>query len=88
MEETIKMYKRRRHAKNDQPLKPQIKMKCAGCKSNDTILIYKYDYLKTYDYGDNAGWINEEYITEYKCKKCGKYMVHEISGYQREYYTR
>ena len=63
-------------------------MPCKGCKSKDTVLIYKYDYSKTDDYGDDAGWTRKQYFAEFKCNNCKKYMVHEISGYEREYYTR
>ena len=87
MKETLKIYEVRQHAMSDDPIKPQSKRKsCIGCKSRKTVLIYLYDYSKIYDYGPSVGWKDKDYIAEFRCKECCKYMVRKIWGWERDYY--
>ena len=81
-------YEKRQHAKSDKPLAKQVSEKCIECNSPDTLLIYDYKSTHSSDYGDDAGWVYEDRIREYKCKFCGIYFEIECSSGEREYYTR
>jgi hypothetical protein len=84
LEVSVNVYDTRQYAKDDSPLKEQRKLPCEACKSDDTKMIYLYDFSKKEEFGDMAGWDKSVYEAEYKCNQCGKYTVHKISGWTKE----
>ena len=81
---TVTINKTRRHAKNNEALKYQKAHRCGSCKSKNTILIYEEDNSSVDRFGTGC----KDSVREYLCLDCHQYMIIEIKGHYRKFYTR
>ena len=84
VEKTVKINKTRKYAKSNKGLKYQKAHKCGGCKSKNTILIFEEDNSSVDPFGTGS----KDSLREYFCLDCHKFMIIEIKGHYRKFYTR